>query len=155
MKKLIFLVSLLFVVAAINVNAQARTAALDFSAANYFEYTGVAGDTMVSGTGTNIDWGVPRSDLYLYRVEVELQEISGTVNCTAILQGSMNGVDYTEIDTLVNAAGAEAQSASGTVFITDLSTGVAWRYLRIAGAISGDGEWDINYVRFRAVGKND
>ena len=153
MKRLIFLFA--FVIAALAVNAQVRTAAVDFTAGSYYEYTGVAGDTAVSGTDCTVDWFVPRTDLYLYRVEVELDEISGSANGIAILQGSLNGQDFTEIDTFANSAGTEAQSADATVFITDLSTGVCWRYLRIVENVSTTGKWDINYIRFRAVGKND
>ena len=154
MKKLFILVSLLFAVIAIN--AQVRTAAVDFSAVSYFEYTGVAGDTMVNGTNTTIDWAVPRGDIYLYYVEAELDEISGSANGIAILQGSLNGQDFVEIDTLGTVVtGVEAQSADGTVMISDLSTGVVWRYLRLVGNVSTTGKWDINYIRFRAVGKND
>lgn len=153
MKKLLVLFA--FVIASLAVNAQIRTAAVDFTAQNYYEYTGVAGDTAVSGTDATIDWFVPRTDLYLYRVEAELDEISGSANGIAILQGSLNGQDFTELDTLANSAGTEAQSGDATVFLTDLSTGVCWRYLRLVINVSTTAKWDLNYLRFRAVGKND
>ena len=121
----------------------------------YKEYTGLAGDTAVSGTDGTIDFFVANPKLKLYRVEVELDEISGSANGIAILQGSLNGNDFTEIDTLASAAGTEAQSADGTVLIQDVSTGVLWRFFRIVLNVSTTGKWDANYVRVYMVGKND
>lgn len=153
MKRVLSFIALIALVA--GVNAQVMTTALDFSAQSYFEYTGVAADTAISGTDAYVYWAVPRQDLYLYRVEVELDEISGSANGIAILQGSLNGMDWTEIDTCANSAGTEAQSGDATVLLQDVSTGILWRYLRIVANVSTTGKWDINYIRFRAVGKND
>ena len=153
MKKILSVIFLFALVA--SAFGQVMTTTLDFSAKSYYEYTGAAGDTAVSGTDYYVYWGVPRTDLYLYRVEAELDEISGSANGIAILQGSLNGMDWTEIDTLANTAGTEAQSADATVFIQDVSTGVLWRYMRLVGHVSTTGKWDLNYLRFRAVGKNE
>lgn len=154
MKRMLFIVGLVFVV--ISINAQVRSTATKFSAKNYYEYTGVTGDTILDGTtDCNIDFVVPRQGLYFYRVEVELDEISGSSTCISILQGSLNGNDFTEIDTLADANGTEALSSDGTVSIQDVSTGVMWRYLRLVNKNSTTGKWDVNYVRFRAVGKNE
>lgn len=145
---------LAFVVVATLANAQVPlNSTLDFTAKSYIEYVGLAGDTAVNGTNSVITWVVPRNDVYLYRVEAELDEISGSANGIAILQGSLNGSDFFEIDTLASTAGVEAQSADATVYIQDLSTGVLWRYLRIIQNVSTTGKWDLNYLRFRAVGK--
>lgn len=156
MKK-VFLLAL-FAVVAIAVSAQVRTAALDFSLGagqSYKEYTGVAGDTAVSGTDCTVDFFVSKGGIKLYRVEVELDEISGSANGIAILQGSLNGNDFFEIDTLANTAGTEAQSGDATVFLQDISTGVAYRYFRIVANVSTTGKWDINYIRVYMVGKNE
>lgn len=156
MKKVLFFLALIALVA--SVNAQVRTTALDFQLSagqNYKEYTGVAGDTAVSGTDSNIDFFVANPELKFYRVEVELDEISGSANGIAILQGSLNGNDFTEIDTLAGSTGTEAQSVDGTVLIQDVSTGVLWRYYRIVLNVSTTGKWDANYVRVYMVGKND
>ncbi len=152
MKKMITMLAFAFVAFAASAQIPANST-LDFTAKYYYEYTGLAGDTAVSGTNSVITWVVPRNDLYLYRVEAELDEISGSANCIAILQGSINGSDFFGIDTLANTSGVEAQSADATVLIQDLSTGVLWRYLRIVQSLSTTGKWDINYLRFRAVGK--
>lgn len=151
MKRLI--VFLAFVALIVSVKAQVMTTSLDFSAKHYYEYTGTTADTAVSGTDAYIYWGVPRTGIYLYRVEAELDEISGTANGIAILQGSLNGMDWFEVDTLANTAGTEAQSADATVYLQDLSTGVIWRYMRLVVNVSTTAKWDVNYVRFRAVGK--
>lgn len=153
MRKLISM--LIFAVVAIAVNAQVMTTALKFSAKSYFEYTGVAADTAIGGTDCYVTWGVPREDIYLYRVEAELDEITNGANGIAILQGSLNGMDWFEVDTLAATTGVEAQSEDATVYLEDLSTGVVWRYMRLVLNISTTGKWDFNYIRFRAVGKND
>jgi hypothetical protein len=145
MKKVILL--LLF---AIGMIASAQS----FNSKIYYEYTGVAGDTAISGTDAAVSWQVLRNDIYLYRVEVELDEISGSANGIAILQGSLNNSDWFEIDTLANTSGTEAQTGDATVLIEDLSTGVVWRYMRIIVNVSTTGKWDVNFIRFRAVGKN-
>jgi hypothetical protein len=127
----------------------------DFSSKVYYEYTGTAADTATNADDDSIMWYVPRNDIYLYRVEVELDEVSGSASGIAILQGSLNGSDWFEIDTLAGTDGVEAQTADGTVYIEDLSTGVMWRYLQVIVNVSTTGKWDTNYLRFRAVGKNE
>ena len=154
MKKVLFLLALIALT--LGVNAQVRSTALDFRVPlHYYEYTGVAGDTAVSGTDCTVDFFVQREGLKLYRVEVELDEISGSANGIAILQGSLNGNDFTEVDTLAIAAGTEAQSADATVFLQDVTTGVLWGYFRIIENVSTTGKWDINYIRVYMVGKNE
>lgn len=155
MKKYIILLVFAFVAFAASAQVPANST-IDFGAGVYYEYTGLAGDTALNGT-THIDvtWKVARNDLYLYRVEAEMDEISGSATGIVILQGSMNGSDFFEIDTLTTVAGVEALSADGTVAIQDLTTGVAWRYMKALGKISTTGKWDLNYLRFRAVGKNE
>jgi hypothetical protein len=147
MKKLFIFIA--FIILTVGVNAQR------FSAGSYYEFTGTTADTAVSGTDKAIIWQVTRNDLFLYRVEAELDEISGSANGIAILHGSLNGSDWFEVDTLVNTAGAEAQSADATVYIEDLTTGVPWRFFKLVENVSTTGKWDINFIRFRAVGKND
>ena len=153
------ILSVIFLVALVaSAFGQVRTAAVDFTVShNYYEYTGVAGDTAVSGTASNIDFAVSGIEgVKLYRVEAELDEISGTVNGTAILQGSLNGQDFFEIDTLgLATTGVEAQAADATVILQDVSTGVMYRYFRIVQAVSGTGKWDMNYLRVYMWGKND
>lgn len=147
MKRFIVLFSIL----AIGMIASAQS----FNSKSYYQYTGVTGDTAISGTNATVSWQVPRNDLYLYRVEVELDEISGSASAIAIVQGSMNNSDWFEIDTAANTSATEAQTADGTVFLEDVSTGIMWRYLRVTVILSTTGEWDIDYIRFRAVGKNE
>lgn len=155
MKKILSIIFLVALVA--SAFGQVRTAPVDFTVSrNYYEYTGVAGDTAVSGTDSNIDFAVSGiKGLKLFRVEAELDEISGSANCIAILQGSLNGQDFFEIDTLANTAGVEAQSANATVLLEDKSAGVLYRYFRIVQAVSTTGKWDLNYLRVYMWGKND
>lgn len=146
MRKLIVLALL-----AIGMIASAQS----FSSRNYYQYTGVTGDTAVSGTNATVSWVVPRSDLYLYRVECEIDEISGSANAIVILQGSMNNSTWFEVDTLAGEDAVEAQTADGYVFLEDFTTGLMYRYLRVTMILSTTGKWDYNYIRFRAVGKNE
>lgn len=153
MKKFIFM--LIFAVVAMAVNAQVPlNSTIDFSAANYFEYTGVAGDTAISGTNADIVWKINRDKLYYYRVEAEIDEITNGADAYPILWGSINGSDWTVIDTL-SAAGDKSLSADANVELQDVSTGVLWRYMKLGMKLSTEGKWDYNYIRFRAVGKNE
>ena len=98
--------------------------------------------------------------MYLYRVDVTLDEVSGTATVYAILQGSHDYVNWTEVDTLASAAGTEAVTADGNVFLTDLSTGMCWRYLRVKLCSTATGAtaasiWHYDYVIFRAVAKTE
>jgi hypothetical protein len=149
MKKLILFLALIASVALVN--------AQDFSASKYFMYTGTASDTVNGSSDAEyITWIVNRPDLYFYQVEAEIDEISGSATAYVILQASNDNSHWNEIDTLgLFTTGVEAMTADGTVYIGDLSTGVAWRYMRTKLVISTTGKWDYNYVIFRAVGKND
>ena len=148
MKKLIFLLA--FAIVAIAANAQWFK-----PNSGYGLYTGQAADTAVSGTAKSITWAVNLNRQYLYQVEAEIDELSGSASAIVILYGSNDNSHYYEIDTLATTfTGTEAQTADGTVGLQDLSTGVAWRYLKLTLSLSTTGKWDYNYVICRTVGKS-
>jgi hypothetical protein len=152
MKKVLFFLALIASVALVS--------AQDFNAVTYGRYTGNSTtDTIATQYGEDyVYWQVNRNDQYLYRVDVTLDEVSGSATVYVILQGSHDYVNWVELDTLANAAGTEATTADGTIFLTDMSTGVMWRYLRTRLLSTGTGAtaasiWHYDYVIFRAVAK--
>lgn len=150
MRKTILFVSLLFAVLIANA-ADPR-----FTASTYYRLTGVAGDTAVSGTNKAITWAVNQNKLYYYQVEATIDETSGSASAIVILAGSNDNVNFYECDTLATTfTGTEAQTADGTVGLQDLTTGVAWRYMRATLILSTTGTWHYDYLVFRAVAKND
>lgn len=153
MKKLITLIGFVLVVS-MGMNAQVLTSNVDFSVKDYKEYTGVAGDTAKSASNADIIIGVNRGDLYLYRIEADIDEITDGADAFPILWGSLNGNDWAVIDTL-SSAGDKSPSADATVALQDVSTGVLWRYLKLGLKLSTTGKWGIVYVRAKLVGKND
>lgn len=153
MKKLITLIGFVLVVS-MGMNAQVLTSNVDFGVKDYKEYTGVAGDTAISGSDADIIIGVNRGDLYLYRIEADIDEITNGADAYPILWGSLNGNDWAVIDTL-SSAGDKSLSADATVSLQDVSTGVLWRYLKLGLKLSTTGKWDIDYIRVKLVGKND
>jgi hypothetical protein len=150
MRKLILLVCLLIAVLAANA-ADPR-----FTASTYYKYTGLTADSASSGADASITWGVNQNKLYLYQVEVSMDERSGSANGITILYGSNDNVTFYEIDTLAtNFTGTEAQTVDGIVGLQDLTTGVAWRYMKATMHVSTTSTWDFNFIVFRAVAKND
>lgn len=106
--------------------------------ATNFTFALDAGDT-VSATGTVskvIDVRAKKS-VQLYSIMVTADSISGTPTATIVLAGSMDNSTYTTI-TSVSWAGS---SSDTTFHYTDISTGVAWAYLRVrATASAGKGQ---------------
>jgi len=152
MKKLFLLIALLASVAFVN--------AQDFDMVDYYRYTGSSTlDTIATQYGTDfVAWQVKRNDLYLYRVSATLDEVSGSATTYAILQGSNDYVNWYEVDTLASTAGTEAVTVDGTVFLTDLSTGIAYRFLRVwlcstASGATAASIWHFDYVGCRLVRK--
>ena len=96
-----------------------------------------AGDT-ISDNSTTLSkvFGLgAKSAVQLYSIMVSLDKVSGTPTQTWVLQGSLDGSNYSTIST-VNYAG----SADTVFYYTDISTGVAWSYLRVHGTEAGTGK---------------
>lgn len=161
MKKLFVFLALIALVA--SVNAQYRVSTSDMftvSGDMPVKYTGQASDTVNGSSDAEyITFKMNFDGPYLYQVEADLDEIDGSADGQAILEGSNDNSHWTVIDSLATygASTIDVQplSADGTVYIGDVSTGAIWRYLRVKLVISADGKWDFNYLIVRAVGKND
>jgi len=107
------------------------------SEATNFNISLDAGDT-VSATGTvtkTVGLGAKHA-VQLYLIQVDLDSVSGTPTQTAILSGSMDNSAYVNIDT-VSWAGTTSDT---TFYFTDISTGVAWPYMRVVAAESSTGK---------------
>ena len=118
-----------------------------------FTVTVAAQDETVSRGGTNfnvaLDAGDTISDnsttlskvigigsklsVQLYSIMVTVDSISGTPTEAWVLAGSMDNIYYTDIDT-VSWTGTDGDT---TFIFTDISTGVAWPYMRVKGTESG------------------
>jgi hypothetical protein len=150
MRKTILFVGLLFAVLIAN------AADPKFTASTYYKYTGVAADSAAYPATAAITWAVNQNKLYYYQVEASLDERSGSASGICILAGSNDNVTFYECDTMATTfTGTEAQTADGIVGLQDLTTGVAWRYMRATLHVSTTGTWDFNFLVFRAVAKND
>lgn len=147
MKKLIFLIAFMAVIVAVN--------AQNFTSKVYYDYTGTTADTLNESTGKSITWLVPVDYMYLPTVTVTLEEDDGAANAYCLIEGSMNGTDYYLLDTCTTTltSGTEALTGDGTVVYQDLSTGVAWRYMRARAVLSTTGKWNFDDLQFRAVPK--
>ena len=100
-----------------------------------FEVALDAGDTLSNNSTTlskTINVGSKES-VQLYSIQVTADSISGTPAVAWVLAGSLDGTNYTTIST-VNWAGTASDT---TFYYTDISTGVAWPYMRVRGTISG------------------
>lgn len=129
--------------------------AQNFEARYYFDYTGTAADTANGSNPKNIVWMVPGNEMYLPTVTATLDEYNGSATGWCIIEGSMNGTDYYLLDTCTTTltSGTEGLTGDGTVIYQDLSTGVAWRYLRAQLKLSTTGRWNFDDLQFRAVPK--
>jgi hypothetical protein len=147
MKRLIFLIAFTLVLGAIN--------AQNFTAKNYYNYTGTAADTLNGSNPMSITWLVPVDYMYLPTVTVTLDEYNGSATGYCLIEGSMNNSDYYLLDTCTTTltSGTEGLTEDGTVVYQDLSTGVAWRYLRARAVLSTTGRWNFDDLQFRAVPK--
>ena len=150
MRKLILFVGLLFAVLIAN------AADPKFTASTYYLYTAVAADSAKNPATASITWAVSQNKLYYYQVEASLHENVGSASGICILAGSNDNVTFYECDTMATTfTGTEAQTSSGVVGLQDLTTGVAWRYMRATIHVSTTGSWNFDYIIFRAVAKND
>lgn len=130
MKKILFVfVALLF---AVTVAAQDETVP---RGGTNFNVTLTAADT-ISDNSTTLSKTIGvggKLAVQLYSIQVSLDSISGTPTEAWVLAGSMDNVNWTTITT-VNWTGT---SSDTTFLYTDISTGVAWPYMRVMGTESG------------------
>lgn len=149
MKRFILFLAFIALVASVNAQSSVATAP---TVSLYRTYTGTdANADTLEDTGTITRyWRVNRDDIYLYKLEVDMDETSGTSGCHTIWSGSMNGTDnWTAL------GAADTLTSDGTTNETDLSTGVVWRYLRLVVTGYGTTTWDMDEVKVKIVGKND
>ncbi len=100
-----------------------------------FEVTLDVGDTISDNSTTlskTIGVGAKQS-VQLYSIQVTLDSISGTPTEAWVLAGSMDNVNFVNIDT-VSWTGTASDT---TFYYTDISTGVLWPYMRVKGTESG------------------
>ena len=131
MKKLLFLIG---IIALFAFNVQAQDATVARNGTN-FNVLLDAGDT-ISNNSTTLSKVIGvgnKQSVQLYSIQVSLDSISGTPTEAWILAGSMDNVNYVNIDT-VSWSGSTSDT---TFYFTDIATGVAWPYLRLKGTESG------------------
>lgn len=145
--KRIFLLLGLIAFFAVGINAQTETVAKNGS---NFDFNLDAGDTLSDNSTTLAKYinlqGKPA--VQLYSIQVTVDKITGTPTQAWTLDGSMDKVNWTNIST-VNWAG----TADTTFYYTDISTGVAWGYLRVLGTESGTAKGQLTELIGRALDK--
>lgn len=145
MKKLIFLFGI-FAVLSMTVIAQDATVRN-----TNFNVSLDASDTL-SNLSTTLDKTVYlglKQAVQLYSVQVTVDSISGTPTEAWVLAGSLDNVNFTTIST-VNWTGTDGDT---TFIITDVSTGVAWPYIRLQGTESGSAKGQLTYFGGRFIDK--
>lgn len=148
MKKILFLIGIiaLFAIgvqAQDNVSVSARGSNIDFKLD--------AGDTL-SNNSTTLSKVIDlrsKQEIQLYSLQVTLDSISGTPTESIILAGSLDGTNYTGIDT-VSWTGTDADT---TFFFTDITTGVAWPFLRVQSTESGTAKAQLTELTGRVLNK--
>ena len=148
MKRILILLAFIALVASVNAQSAINTKVISL----YTEYTGTdANADTLTDTGTITRyWNINRDNIYLFKLEVDMDETSGTSGIHTIWSGSMNGTDnWTAL------GAADTLTADGTTDETDLSTGVVWRYLKLVVTGYGTTTWDMDAVKLKIVGKND
>jgi hypothetical protein len=142
MKNILFIfVALLF---AVTVAAQDETVG---RGGTNFNVALDAGDTLSNNSTTlskTIGVGAKLA-VQLYSIQVTVDSISGTPTEAWVLAGSMDNVNWTTITT-VNWTGT---SSDTTFHYTDISTGVAWPYLRVKGTESGTAKAQLTTLKGR------
>ena len=143
MKKILFLIG---IIALFAFNVQAQDATVMRNGTN-FNVLLDAGDTISTNSTTlskTIGVGNKQS-VQLYSIQVSLDSISGTPTEAWVLAGSMDNVNFVDIDTV-----SWTGTASDTTFwYTDISTGVAWPYMRVKGTESGTAKAQLTKVIVR------
>ena len=147
MKKILLLIG---IIALFAFSAQAQDYNVPRNGTN-FNIALDAGDT-ISNNSTTLSKVVNignKAVVQLYSIQVSLDSISGTPTEAVVLAGSLDNVNYTTITT-VNWTG----TSSDTTFVyTDVSTGVAWPYLRVHITESGTAKAQLTKLTGRVLDK--
>lgn len=142
-KKILFLIG---IIALFAFNVQAQDATVSRNGTNFTVLLDAADTISDNSTTLSKVIGVGnKQSVQLYSIQVSLDSISGTPTEAWILAGSMDNVNWTTITT-VNWTGT---SSDTTFFYTDISTGVAWPYLRVGGTESGTAKAQLTTLRGR------
>jgi len=147
MKRILFVLGLIALFA---VGISAQDATVSRNATN-FNVVLDAGDTISDNSTTlyKVIGVGGKQAVQLYSIQVTLDSISGTPTEAVVLAGSLDNVNYTTIST-VNWAG----TSSDTTFVyTDVSTGVAWPYMRVHITESGTAKAQLTSLRGRFIDK--
>jgi len=146
-KKILFLIG---IIALFAFNVQAQDATVSRNATNFVVALD-AGDT-ISNNSTTLSKVIGvggKQAVQLYSIQVTLDSISGTPTEAVVLAGSLDNSNWTTITT-VNWTG----TASDTTFVyTDVSTGVAWPYMRVHITESGTAKAQLTDLRGRFIDK--
>lgn len=140
MKKILLLVTVLFL--AFSLNAQDFTQSIGKNASNV-TFTGRTQDTITDTDTWSYVWQMSaKNALYGYNLYVSLDSVSGTPADAAVLAGSQDNSTYTTISTI-----SWAGTTSDTILIfNDVSTGVLFRYLRLAITGTGTQKAKVNQI---------
>ena len=147
MKKILFLFGIF---AALSMTVMAQDATVTRGGTN-FNVALDAGDT-ISDNSTTLSKVIGvggKLAVQLYSIMVTVDSLSGTPTEAWVLAGSMDGIYYTDIDT-VSWTGTDGDT---TFIYTDISTGVAWPYLRIKGTESGTAKAQLTKIQGRFIDK--
>ena len=130
-KKLFVLIG---IIALFAFNVQAQDATVARNGTNFNVLLGDSDTISDLSTTLSKTIGVGnKQSVQLYSIQVSLDSISGTPTEAWVLAGSMDNVNFVDIDTV-----SWTGTASDTTFYwTDISTGVAWPYMRVKGTESG------------------
>jgi len=146
-KRIIFLIG---IIALFAFNVQAQDAIVSRNGTN-FNIALDAGDTLSNNSTTlskTIGIGAKQA-IQLYSITVTLNSISGTPTEAVVLAGSLDNVNWTTITT-VNWTGTTSDT---TIIYTDVSTGVAWPYVRVQSTVSGTAKAQLTDMRGRFIDK--
>lgn len=147
MKRLAFLIG---IIAMFAFSVQGQDAYVSRNGTN-FNVALTAADT-VSNNSTTLSKviGVGAKDVVqLYSIQVSIDSISGTPTESITLAGSMDNSNYVTITT-ATFTGTQSDT---TFYYTDVSTGVAWPYLRVLITESGTAKAQLTKLSGRVLDK--
>lgn len=142
MKKILFILG---IIAAFTFTVQAQDTYVSANGTN-FNVALDAGDTIsATGTVSKVISMSAKKSVQLYSIMVTVDSISGTPTETIVLAGSMDNSTFTTISS-VSWAGT---SSDTTFHYTDISTGVAWPFLRVRATEGSTGKGQMTMLRGR------
>lgn len=145
MKKFILsLIFGLFVVFAMS--AQTATADKYVNGAKHFSGWGTAGDTVTNAAVVDYVVRVKTSNLFKMACSFKSDSVSGTPAFTAVLGGSMDGSNYTSVQSISTTTGVDT-------FFNYTAVDATYNYyrIRVTGAAAAMNAILTNYWSFRRV----